>query len=200
MELYLVRHGQTQANLDGVYCGSSDLALTSLGEQQAKAVATQLASLSFDAVYTSRLQRTQQTARHILGADAEFVPHAGLDEMAFGEWELRHHRELQEKDAENYAAWCADWQRTVPPGGEGFRDFSARVHHALAEIQQRHATQRVLIVAHQGVLSLICTQLLQLEARAMWHFRIEQGCHSRIDYRDGFSVIYCLNNSGKAPS
>ena len=77
MELYLVRHGQTQANLDGVYCGSSDLALTSLGEQQAKAVEAQLASLSFDAVYTSRLRRTQQTARHILGAEAEFVPHAG---------------------------------------------------------------------------------------------------------------------------
>lgn len=198
MELYLVRHGQTQANLDGVYCGSSDLDLTALGEQQADAVAAQLAGISFDAVYTSGLQRTHQTAQRILGADAEFVQLTGLDEMAFGEWELRHHKELQQEDAEHYAAWCADWQRTVPPGGEGFRDFSARVRLALSDLQQEHAGQRVLIVAHQGVISIICTQLLKLEDRAMWHFRIEQGAHSRIDYRDGFSVIHCLNNRGTA--
>lgn len=114
MELYLVRHGQTQANLDGVYCGSSDLALTALGEQQADAVAAQLAGVSFDVVYTSGLQRTHQTAQRILGADAEFVQLIGLDE-----WHLASGNFVTTKNYSN--RMLSTTLLGVPIGSEPFR-------------------------------------------------------------------------------
>jgi alpha-ribazole phosphatase len=40
--------------------------------------------------------------------------------MFFGDWEMRHHRDLQQED-ENYAAWCADWQHAAPTNGESFQ-------------------------------------------------------------------------------
>ena len=65
--LTLVRHGQTSANLDGVWHGSSDTPLTPHGERQAERVAHFLGDHSADAtvVYTSPLQRARRTASPI---------------------------------------------------------------------------------------------------------------------------------------
>ncbi|WP_395755050.1 adenosylcobalamin/alpha-ribazole phosphatase [Edwardsiella ictaluri] len=194
MELYLVRHGETQANRDGLYCGSSDVALTPQGLQQAQAVAHQLQGVAFDAAYASRLRRTQQTLRPIIGALEQFHVHAGLDEINFGEWELCHHRDLARQQSAAYRAWCDDWRSAVPPGGEGFAGFSAPVEAVLAELLARHEGQRVLVVSHQGVLSLLCARLLGMAAENMWHFSFSQGSHSLIAVRQGFAVMRSPND------
>lgn len=194
--MYLVRHGQTQANLDGVYCGRSDLPLTERGQQQAQAVARQLQGIDFAAAYASRLLRTQQTLRPIIGAQGAFHVHAGLDEMDFGAWELRHHRALAAEQSAAYQAWCSDWRHAAPPQGEGFAAFSARVGATLDELLARHAGQRVLLVAHQGVLALLCARLLGLAADQLWHFAFAQGCHSLITVEHDFAVLRRLNDRG----
>lgn len=196
MELYLVRHGQTQANRDGVYCGSSDLPLTPLGQRQARAVASQLQGIRFDAAYASRLRRTQQTLRPIIGERAPFHEDSRLDEMNFGDWELCHHRDLAAQQSADYQAWCDDWRRVTPPGGESFSAFSTRVESLLTTLQARHDDQRVLVVAHQGVLSLLCARLLGMAAEKMWHFTFTQGCHSLIAVDHDFAQLRRLNDRG----
>ncbi|WP_370552915.1 adenosylcobalamin/alpha-ribazole phosphatase [Edwardsiella tarda] len=196
MELYLVRHGQTQANLDGVYCGRSNLPLTAQGQLQAQAVAHQLQGVTFDVAYASRLLRTQQTLRPIIGEQGAFHVHAGLDEMDFGDWELRHHRDLAREQSAAYQAWCDDWRHAAPPQGESFTAFSARVTATLDELVARHAGQRVLLVAHQGVLALLCAHLLGMAADQMWHFTFAQGCHSLISIDHDFALLRRLNDRG----
>ena len=88
----------------------------------------------FDKVFCSEQARTGTTADLLLGDRA--IPrerHPALNEMFFGDWEMRHHRDLQREDAENYAARCADWQHAAPPTAKAFRILPA----ASASLSQR---------------------------------------------------------------
>ena len=89
--------------------------------------------------------------------------------MFFGDWEMRHHRDLQQEDAENYAAWCADWQHAAPTNGRASRRLP-NASAVLPSPSQFRELDHLLIVGHQGVLSLLVAQLLNMPDSAMWHF------------------------------
>ena len=75
MKLFLIRHGQTQANLDGIYSGQSDVMLTDLGKAQAEALRPILEKIPFDRVYSSDLTRAIHTRQLALpGTDATTTP------------------------------------------------------------------------------------------------------------------------------
>ncbi len=66
-----------------------------------------------------------------------------LNEMFFGDWEMRHHRDLMQEDAENYSAWCNDWQHAIPTNGEGFQAFSQRVERFIARLSEYQHYQNI---------------------------------------------------------
>ena len=105
MRLCLIRHGETQANVDGLYSGHAPTPLTARGIEQAQNLHTLLHDVSFDLVLCSELERAQHTARLVL-SDRQHPVHIipELNEMFFGDWEMRHHRDLMQEDAENYNA------------------------------------------------------------------------------------------------
>lgn len=194
MKLWLVRHGETEANVAGLYSGHAPTPLTARGQQQAIRLGEMLRQVPFDGVLCSELERTQHTARLLLGErDIPFPPHPLLNEMYFGDWEMRHHRDLQKEDKDNYAAWCADWQHAAPTNGEGFPDFSRRVAAFAAELPG-YTYQNLLIVSHQGVLSLLTACLLGMPTASMWHFRIDHGAWSVIDFTPEFTTLRVLNS------
>lgn len=182
MRLWLIRHGETQANIDGLYSGHAPTPLTARGIEQAQNLHTLLHGVSFDLVLCSELERAQHTARLVLSdrqLPVQIIPE--LNEMFFGDWEMRHHRDLMQEDAENYSAWCNDWQHAIPTNGEGFQAFSQRVERFIARLSEFQHYQNILVVSHQGVLSLLIARLIGMPAEAMWHFRVDQGCWSAID-------------------
>ncbi|MFL4397308.1 adenosylcobalamin/alpha-ribazole phosphatase [Citrobacter portucalensis] len=195
MRLWLVRHGETEANVAGLYSGHAPTPLTGRGIAQAQTLGTLLRHVRVDNVLCSELERARHTTQLILG-DRE-VPVRNmpeLNEMFFGDWEMRHHRDLAREDAENYAVWCNDWQNATPTNGEGFQAFSQRVERFIAQLADYKTCQNLLVVSHQGVLSVLIARLLSMPAAAMWHFRVEQGCWSAIDFCDDFAVLKVLNS------
>ncbi|WP_200551579.1 adenosylcobalamin/alpha-ribazole phosphatase [Kosakonia sp. LAM2021] len=196
MRLWLIRHGETEANVAGLYSGHSPTPLTPKGLAQAEALRDLLASVPFDYVLCSELERAQQTAARVLESRTLTVHTTPLlNEMFFGDWEMRHHRDLTREDPESYTAWCTDWQHAVPTNGEGFQAFSARIEQVialLADIKSQH--KNVLIASHQGVLSLLIARLLNMPAASLWHFRVDQGCWSAIDIHDDFATLRVLNS------
>ena len=195
MRLWLVRHGETEANVAGLYSGHAPTPLTERGIAQAQTLGTLLRNVPVDNVLCSELERARHTTQLIL-AERE-VPVRNmpeLNEMFFGDWEMRHHRDLAREDAENYAVWCNDWQNATPTNGEGFQAFSRRVERFIAQLADYKACQNLLVVSHQGVLSVLIARLLSMPAAAMWHFRVEQGCWSAIDFCDDFAVLKVLNS------
>ncbi|WBM69606.1 adenosylcobalamin/alpha-ribazole phosphatase [Buttiauxella sp. WJP83] len=195
MKLWLVRHGQSQANVDGLYSGISETPLTEQGIVQAQAVGNFLNHVEFEKVLCSELGRAQHTMQLILQQRRiPVITEPRLNEMNFGDWEMCHHRDLQRVDAKNYAAWCEDWQNVVPNNGEGFQRFSERVREFAASISSLHQEENLLIVSHQGVLSLLIATLLNMPPASLWHFVIEQGAWSCVEIHDGFTTLRTLNN------
>ncbi|VFS23860.1 alpha-ribazole-5'-phosphate phosphatase [Salmonella enterica subsp. enterica serovar Typhimurium] len=86
-------------------------------------------------------------------------------------------------------AWCTDWQNAVPTNGEGFQAFTRRVERFISRLDAFSDCQNLLIVSHQGVLSLLIARLLTMPAASLWHFRVEQGCWSAIDICEGFATL-----------
>ncbi len=159
--LTLVRHGETPANIQGVWHGSIDTPLTERGRAQAERVAHYLAEHHADAsaIYASPLTRAHDTASAIsrrTGLAVELVE--DLREYDLGEWEGLSYDVLhQEKKL---------WERMknephfAPEHGESPLGATERFVDALRGIAQRHEGERVIVVAHGGVLSLMVAQLI----------------------------------------
>ena len=159
--LTLVRHGETSANLDGVWHGSTDTPLTERGRRQAERVAGFLAQRHPDAraVYSSPLARARETAGVIsaqLGLPLVLDP--GLAEYHLGSWEGLSYADLHNK----HRLWerikeDADF---APHGGESPRTVVDRFTGSLRRIAAQHEGERVVVVAHGGALSMVLAALL----------------------------------------
>ncbi len=159
--LTLIRHGETPANLEGVWHGSTDTPLTDRGTQQALRVARHVAECHADAaaLYASDLQRARETARAIeraVGLPLVLDPH--LREYDLGEWEGKSYRELHEQ----HRLWHHMKRDPdfAPHGGESPRQVTERCVVALRRICASHPGERVLVVAHGGVLAMALGALL----------------------------------------
>lgn len=195
MRLFLVRHGQTLANQQGVFCGITDVPLTPQGELQAQQVAQWLAAVPFTQALSSELLRARQTATTVLGQRPLVLQtEPGFNEMNFGDWEMRHHRELQQQDTQAWDAWLADWQQACPTAGESFPLFSQRISQQVQRLLSQSNDGDCLLVAHQGSLSLLMAGLLNMPAAGMWHFHFEQGSYSVLEINQGFVTLRVFNS------
>lgn len=194
MRFFLVRHGQTAANESGLFYGSTDLPLTGLGIQQGQQVGEHLATLAFGQIHTSQLQRAQQTARLVVPDAAITATDPRLNEMHFGDWEMRHHSSIAEEDPQAWQRWVDDWQNVTPGGGEPFAQFAERVKSVADEFALQQGEGDTLVVAHQGVLSLMLAHWLRMPVEAMWHFPFQQGAFTLVENRGGFMVLRLFNH------
>ncbi|MEG1209564.1 MAG: adenosylcobalamin/alpha-ribazole phosphatase [Leclercia sp.] len=191
MRFFLVRHGQTAANESGLFYGSTDVPLTPRGVEQSTRVAGLLADVSFSHALTSQLMRAQHTAQLIV-AQADSDPR--LNEMHFGRWEMRHHSSIAEDEPDAWQRWLDDWQNVTPGDGEPFPRFAERVTAVADELSQRQEAGDMLIVAHQGVLSLLLTHWLQMPTASLWHFPFKQDAYTLVENRGGFMVLRAFND------
>ena len=174
MNLYLVRHGQTAFSRENRFCGTSDPALTDVGQAMADALATAYAATPWDAIYTSPMIRARQTAaplEKLTGVTA--TVEAGLTEIAYGEWEGLTVDEVKARWPEAYEYWAEDVASRGTPGGETAFYVAARAMRGVEAIRTRHATGNVLLVSHKATLRIITCALLGLDVR-LFRERIAQ--------------------------
>lgn len=171
--LYLVRHGATQLSAEDRFAGSVGAELSDEGRWQAERLGERLRDEGFVAVYSSPLQRALDTAR--LAGGPEFTPVVadGLREIAHGRWEGLARGDVEQRFAEEYAAWEADPFTFAPQGGESGVAVLARALPVIRDIVTRHAGQRVLVVSHKATIRLVLCSLLGIDARG-YRDRLDQ--------------------------
>ena len=145
MKLYLIRHGATRANLEHLYCGSSDLPLAPEG-------AAALQELRYEApearYLTSGMRRANETMELLFPGRA-YETDPRFREVDFGVFELKSYDQLKEDPA--YLRWITgDNEKNVPPGGESGEAFRDRVLTALETIRVD-----TVLVTHGGVIAAI---------------------------------------------
>jgi alpha-ribazole phosphatase len=197
-ELYLIRHGETELNAQGVYYGWTDCSLSEKGIMQAEELADILQEVSFDAVISSSLARAKLTAVIVSGFPKdEIITDDRLRELNFGTWEGMHHKDVMLKYKDAWEKWGSDWKNAAPPEGESFRELFIRVKSCIEDILVEHKGRKVLIVSHQGVIRVISAVLMKLPEDAYWSFMAEQGRYSHFEIDESGLCIIKRINSGR---
>ncbi len=156
MTIYLLRHGQSVGNRDGLFSGVFDHPLTGLGRQQAREAGVPFRGHGFARVFTSQLPRAIETADLFLaGAQAQVGSReafAELNERNFGEYEAREQPPLHTMAEGDFRrSICLDID-CVPPGGESMRQTHLRSVAFLEKIRALPDKGDMLVVAHGNVL------------------------------------------------
>jgi 2,3-bisphosphoglycerate-dependent phosphoglycerate mutase len=177
--LVLVRHGQSQWNLENKFTGWVDVPLTELGEKEAKRAGQHLKGMKFDIAFTSELQRAQKTLVIVLGEIGQQTL-TTIKDKALNE---RHYGDLQGLDKAETAKKYGDaqvkiWRRSYdgpPPNGESLKDtadrtlpyFDAKIVPYLKE------GKNVLVAAHGNSLRSIAMHLEHLTKEQVLELNLE---------------------------
>ncbi len=195
LRLLLVRHGETEWNVQRRYQGQTDVALSPKGILQAEALALRLSAESIDAAFASDLQRAWLTGQIVTqGREIALTPEPRMREMHFGMLEGLTFDEAQSQHADVIRAWL-DNENQPPPGGEDLVGFSRRVKSVLEELQRNHASQTVLLVAHGGPLSEMARLMLGLSHGLRWSFLMDNAGLSEVRLDGGFPFIKTWNDT-----
>ena len=194
--LWLIRHGETDWNVEQRFQGSSDQILNAQGEAQATCLAPRLAEMTFDAIYASDLKRVQQTAHFALNGDTDrLVSDARLRELHFGTWEGLTWQEARDQFGEEFEEW-ADNRELNPHGGEKMSDVVQRVEAFLDDIQEKHKDDTdILIFAHGGVLAVLVCLLLGTNPNLWWQYRFLNCTLSEVILVNRGAILARLNDA-----
>jgi len=194
--LVLVRHGQSQWNLENKFTGWVDVELTPLGQEEAKKAGHKLKGYKFDEAFTSDLKRAQNTLGFILKETGqEKIP--VTKDKALNE---RHYGDLQGLDKAETAKKFGDdqvkiWRRSydiAPPNGESLKDTAARTLPYFNDkiIPLLKKGKNILIAAHGNSLRSIVMELDKLTKEQVLELNLGTG----------MPIVYEIDASGKVKS
>jgi broad specificity phosphatase PhoE len=190
-KIYIIRHGQTDFNLQGIVQGSGvDSSLNANGRAQAQAFFEMYGEVPFDRIYTSSLQRTAQTVAQFIdkGIPHEVLP--GLNEISWGTNEGQ--KITPEEDA--YYHWMLkQWQDGNTAlriqGGESPDDVAARQQPIIDKICADSKDETILICMHGRALRILMCQLLKYPLKSMDMFEHSNLCLYLLEFNGShFSV------------
>lgn len=161
MRLYLVRHGETDWNLENKIQGQTDTVLNENGKQQAHELADRVARElgEIRKIYSSKQKRALETAQ-IIGSRLSIVPsvYQGLEEICFGNWEGYTWKQVKEVFSEEYLLWYQNRRFQVPPNGESYQQLLDRLLPAIDEIIGK-GNRDILIVTHSAVIMTLMSYI-----------------------------------------
>ena len=158
MKLILVRHGETDWNLNDRIQGILDIPLNSKGLDQARKAGLRLSNEKIDAIYCSPMERAKQTAAEIAKFhDVPIEYNDLISEKNFGEMEGMDRVEYK-KIRDNSGI---PYHLFTPPQGENYVDVRERLEKFYSSIKEKHAGHTVLVVSHGGVIRTLITLLMK---------------------------------------
>ena len=155
LRLYIARHGETDWNLEHRLQGWTDRPLNETGRRQAVELADALKGIRLDAIYSSTLSRSRDTARTVAGNTMTVKSLDGLRERNYG------HYQGGSDTAPEYLRRLNEWTDRLDDG-ESLNQLLARSRDSLAQIRREHPTGNVLIVAHRITNQMLLRALLDL--------------------------------------
>lgn len=167
--LILLRHGQSQWNLENKFTGWTDISLTSAGRADAVLAGKSLKDIHFDAIFISRLVRAKETLDGVIEGygmiDAPIIEDSSLNERHYGDLQGLDKGETAKKYGEEQVHL---WRRSYtvrPPNGESLEDCERRAWPFFRQYVLPYLTdgKNVLIVAHGNSLKPIIKNLDHME-------------------------------------
>ncbi len=185
VEVWLIRHGETEWSKAGQHTGTSDLPLTKAGEDAARSLRPLLARTSFDLIVSSPLQRARRTAELAGVVDVQIDD--DLVEWDYGEYEGLTRVQVREQRPD-WTVWTDG-----APGGESSQDVSDRVDRLIGKYRM---SGRVLLFAHGHVMRALAARWVEQTVAVGEHLALGTATVSVLGYDRGTPTIERWNSQG----
>lgn len=190
MEILLIRHGQSEADLLNVHEGRADFSLTELGHKQAAAMAKRVgAEFPPEVIWSSTLKRAKETASYLSEAT---------------QCKVNYEDDLMEHNNGVFAGIPYEEAKKIPKpqhphervqDGESFIEFRMRIEMIFSKIITSSAQSRIAIVAHGGVINNILNTFLRNPVTKDFWFRTgDTGIHL-VEIKGNERVVHFLNDA-----
>ncbi len=186
LQLWLIRHGETEWSLSGAHTSRTDIPLTARGEERAAKIRDYLAHRNFSLVLTSPMLRARETCR-IAGYGDVAKIEENLREWDYGIYEGRTTAEIR-KDQPNWSIWDAP-----PPEGEPVEHVAVRAQQVIDRAVNTGGN--VALFAHAHILRILAATWLGLPARAGSLLGLGTGSVSTLGFERETRVISTWNRS-----
>ncbi len=191
--ILIIRHGQSQANLEKKFAGHTDVALTELGRTQGRCTAEFLKNEKIDAVYSSMLTRAYETAcytaqKHNLTVTKD----KGVNEISGGDWENLTYPEIGEKFPDQLHTWNTNIGRVKCENGESVEQVCDRVYSAMERLAKKHPDQTIVIGCHGMAIRAFCLKVMGLSLDDMQEKTVwaSNASVTYLDYENGkFTLV-----------
>jgi len=193
-KIFLVRHGETEWNLEMRFQGWVNIPLNEKGIREAELLAQRLKKERIAAVYSSPLSRALKTAQIIAvmhGLEPSIVE--GLREISFGKWEGKTFAEMDDREKDALLRWLNNPEENIIPEGETFKHFRERVLKSYYELINDRKQEDFLIVTHGGAIKVLIAATLHIPFSYLGRLKISPGSLTSIlydDYRNPYLDLF----------
>jgi broad specificity phosphatase PhoE len=193
--LFLIRHGETQANLEQRYQGQGESSLSELGLEESEELSRFLASEDFCAIYSSTLSRSYETACIIAKPHKlEVTKIADLKERHYGIWENMKFDEIRSKYPGLYGSWLIDPGKTLIPDAESLETVQLRAVRAIESLIEKHKGRTFCVVGHGGLNRTVLFHYMHMDLNNFWRIRQDNTCINIVEI-DKAPIITLLNST-----
>jgi alpha-ribazole phosphatase len=180
MNLYLIRHGQTDSNTQGRFLGSFEDGLSPHGINEIKKSKELIRDIRFDKIFSSEKNRAIDSAKILV--DKEIVYDARLNERDFGIFENKTYKEICDNYPVEQKAWEENWIDYKIPKGESVREVYDRIIEFMKMLEKENY-ENCLVVSHGGIIKLIYCYILGGDLNNFWKFTSKNGSISIIRFQ-----------------
>ena len=180
--IYIVRHGETDWNVEEKMMGVTDVPLNKRGEKQAENIASHLKNIHFDVIYSSPLSRTVKTALAInTYHELPIIKNKALREREFGKFEGKHYTEIQSIHAALMFSETWNYPDYRPPNGESIHDVQKRVLTFITALLRKNTGKSVLLVSHGVTIRLLTALFLRTQPKYFNDIRFQNASLTLIE-------------------
>lgn len=183
--IYIVRHGETDWNIQELMQGHRDVPLNTKGRVQAEEIAKDLKNIYLNVIYSSPLSRAYETAC-IINAfhKAPIIKDNDLRERRFGDLEGKPYKEINAYHAALLFSETWNYPDYRPPHGESVNDVKKRVIEFTKKILQKYEGETVLIVSHGVTQRILTAILLHIPPKQFNSLRLKNASMTLIELQD----------------
>jgi len=189
--IILVRHGECEGNIRGLFRGRTNFPLNRRGLIQAKELGLELLDFPIVNVYSSPLERARQTAE-ILGKEIDLKINIDEDfnNIELGNWEGLKKERIAEQYSEEWNLWINNPELLKIDGMERLENVQKRAKKRLDELVQENHNKTFAVVSHRAVLKPLIAACLNITPPYFWRVHLDTASYSLLTYREGTG--YCL--------
>jgi broad specificity phosphatase PhoE len=196
MRIMLVRHGETQWNLENRIVGHTEIGLDPTGQRQVELLARALGEEKVDAIYSSPLRRAVETANVIAKEHGlDVVTDDALKEVDAGELDGVAIEEVVRRYGNFWEAWVKGVDTLRMPGGETMGELQHRAWSVITRVVGDHPDETVILVSHTLTILSILTKALGMPLEDFRRLRLGLASINTLDFKGSVTSLLGFNDT-----